>query len=202
MSQQHINTGSSPNSGTGDPLRTCFIKAEKNFNELYSTVSTPFPYTGNATINGTLSVTGYITASSVTASSIVASTLSSLGNLNNRIELNNDNIKIIANGDTVEELSTNGVTINPNNLTYLDFIIKGGGGDIDLLVANVGTNRVGIGTSSPEQRLHVNGNIKATEYHGNITEGDPAVAGQFFQTSSEGLGGSAPFYQVVCISQG
>jgi len=36
MAQQHINYGSSPNDGTGDTLRVSQIKAESNFNELYT----------------------------------------------------------------------------------------------------------------------------------------------------------------------
>lgn len=36
MSIQTINLGSSPNDGTGDPLREAFIKTESNFTELYS----------------------------------------------------------------------------------------------------------------------------------------------------------------------
>lgn len=36
MAQQHINPGSSPNDGTGDKLRVSQIKAESNFNELYT----------------------------------------------------------------------------------------------------------------------------------------------------------------------
>lgn len=35
MSQQTINVGSTPNDGTGDPLRTAFGKANSNFTELY-----------------------------------------------------------------------------------------------------------------------------------------------------------------------
>jgi hypothetical protein len=36
MAQQHINIGSSPNDGTGDPLREAFEKTEDNFTELYA----------------------------------------------------------------------------------------------------------------------------------------------------------------------
>ena len=39
MSQQTINTGSSANDGTGDSLRTSFIKINDNFNELYSSLA-------------------------------------------------------------------------------------------------------------------------------------------------------------------
>lgn len=36
MAQQTINIGTSPNDGTGDPLRNAFNKANLNFTELYS----------------------------------------------------------------------------------------------------------------------------------------------------------------------
>ena len=36
MAKQTINVGSSPNDGTGDPVRTSFQKVNANFTELYS----------------------------------------------------------------------------------------------------------------------------------------------------------------------
>lgn len=36
MSQETINVGTSPNSGTGDKIRDAFIKVSNNFTELYS----------------------------------------------------------------------------------------------------------------------------------------------------------------------
>lgn len=36
MSQETINVGTSPNSGTGDKIRDAFIKTSNNFNELYN----------------------------------------------------------------------------------------------------------------------------------------------------------------------
>ena len=37
MAKQTINLGSTPNDGTGDPLRSSFDKTNDNFNEIYST---------------------------------------------------------------------------------------------------------------------------------------------------------------------
>ena len=37
MTQKRINTGTSPNKGDGDPLRTAFGKINDNFDELYAT---------------------------------------------------------------------------------------------------------------------------------------------------------------------
>lgn len=39
MAQQNINLGTSPNDGTGDPLRIAFDKTQDNFTELYAAVS-------------------------------------------------------------------------------------------------------------------------------------------------------------------
>lgn len=41
MAQQTINVGTTPNDGSGDPLRTAFEKCNNNFTELYSTSFTP-----------------------------------------------------------------------------------------------------------------------------------------------------------------
>jgi hypothetical protein len=43
MAQQEINVGSAPNDGTGDPLRTAYIKTNDNFDELYSRAQTNPP---------------------------------------------------------------------------------------------------------------------------------------------------------------
>jgi hypothetical protein len=50
MAQQDINVGAAPNDGTGDPLRTAYIKCNDNFGELYSRaqVSPPASLTGQA----------------------------------------------------------------------------------------------------------------------------------------------------------
>jgi len=41
MAQQTISIGINPNDGTGDPLRTSFIKTNQNFTELYGNISAP-----------------------------------------------------------------------------------------------------------------------------------------------------------------
>ena len=65
MSQQVINTGSSPNSGNGDPLRTAWTKANENFTELYNSaagLATDVLYvskSGNDGNNGTTLATAF-----------------------------------------------------------------------------------------------------------------------------------------------
>lgn len=41
MAQQTIDVGTAPNSGTGNPLRTAFIRCNDNFTELYNILPTP-----------------------------------------------------------------------------------------------------------------------------------------------------------------
>lgn len=61
MTQQIIDVGTTANDGSGDPLRTAFIKTNDNFTELY-----------NAT---TVSVTGNVTGGNVTTSGVLAGTV-------------------------------------------------------------------------------------------------------------------------------
>ena len=50
MSREIINVGTNPNDGTGDPIRTAYIKTNNNFGELYARVQTDPP----ATLIGTV----------------------------------------------------------------------------------------------------------------------------------------------------
>jgi hypothetical protein len=54
MAQQHINTGSAPDDGTGDPLRTAFGKCEGNFTELYAAIESGDPELIRDTIGAAL----------------------------------------------------------------------------------------------------------------------------------------------------
>lgn len=209
MAQQNIDTGSSANSNTGDPLRTCFIKAEENFTELYDSLNPPFPFTGSAQITGSLGVTGSLTLEGtdgiLTANEIFTTKIQTpFNSATSKIELTSNTITLTANSIEFIKLdsstSPRTITINPNS-ENIDFRALGQSG-IVILQVDAGNDRVGIRTTSPQKDLHVNGDIQATEYYGNIIEGNPGVAGQFFQTSSEELGGTPPYYQVVCLSQG
>jgi hypothetical protein len=60
MAKQTINTGTAPNTGTGDALRIAFTKANQNFAELYTAVE-GIPTNTNQLTNGS----GFITASAL-----------------------------------------------------------------------------------------------------------------------------------------
>jgi hypothetical protein len=61
MAQQTINVGTSPNDGTGTPLRTAFQYTNSNFSELYTAVG---PSGNNIVVPGTATVTGDLTCNS------------------------------------------------------------------------------------------------------------------------------------------
>ena len=58
MAQQTINVGTSPNDGTGTPLRTAFQYTNSNFSELYTAVG---PSGNNIVVPGTATITGDLT---------------------------------------------------------------------------------------------------------------------------------------------
>ena len=59
MAKQVINTGTTPNDGTGTPMRDAFTITNENFTEIYDAVDAlPFPYTGDAVITGSLTTIG------------------------------------------------------------------------------------------------------------------------------------------------
>lgn len=71
MSQQNINIGSSPNDGTGDPLRTAMNKINENFTDLYSNPSISANVNVNSAINIVNLSTSPTTNATINALSIV-----------------------------------------------------------------------------------------------------------------------------------
>jgi hypothetical protein len=59
MAQQIINVGSAPNDGTGDPLRTAYIKTNSNFSELYTRVQITPPPTSLGRVGDLAGMTAY-----------------------------------------------------------------------------------------------------------------------------------------------
>lgn len=59
MSREIINVGTSPNDGTGDPLRTAYTKCNNNFAELYSRLQTEVPASSSGTAGDLAGMTAY-----------------------------------------------------------------------------------------------------------------------------------------------
>jgi hypothetical protein len=212
MAQQNINTGSSADSGTGDPLRTCFIKAEDNFTELYNSLAPLSPFTGSANITGSLILTGSLSMNgddAILSTKVLSTNKIQTPISNAYIEFSENLIKFFVGSTPVEVLRIDGstspttVVIN-NDYNNIDFRVRGSGGyglSIDAS-QNSGDGAVGINTSGPQKHLDVNGSIRGINYYGTLTDGDPGEVGKFFITSSEYFGASAPYYDIICISQG
>ena len=67
MAQQTINVGATANDGTGDGIRTAYIKCNDNFNELYNTTITPTSLP-NGTSNVSVADSANVTISIASAS--------------------------------------------------------------------------------------------------------------------------------------
>lgn len=214
MAQQNINTGSNPNDGTGDPLRTAFAKTEDNFTDLYNQLGSSFPFTSSATqpaqivgeneestvlgITGSLEATENITASVIElGSEIVAK-----NNTSTKITLSDNTMGMFVNGEKFLEIDGSGVRtiikVNPDQQS-IDFRAEGDA-TTDLLYVDASTDRVGIKTETPAYDFDVNGTAKANQYYGAIISSDPAVSNQFFQTASSAIIEGASGFSVVCIS--
>ena len=63
MAQQTINVGTSPNDGTGTPLRTAFQYTNSNFSELYTAVG---PSGNNIVVPGSATISGDLTVDTST----------------------------------------------------------------------------------------------------------------------------------------
>ena len=59
MALEVINVGSAPNDGTGDPLRTAYIKCNTNFAEIYSRAQTTPPSTSIGTVGDVAGMYAY-----------------------------------------------------------------------------------------------------------------------------------------------
>ena len=211
MAQQNINTGSSANSNTGDPLRTCFIKTEENFNDLYNSLTPLSPFTGSANITGSLILTGSVEISGDDSelTTEVLSTNKIQTPINNMSIEFQDNLIIIAAGG-IEFMRIDGTT-TPNSVVInndganLDFRVRSNSSTYSIYAdasANGGDGAVGVRTFSPSKHLDVNGSIRGINYYGTLTDGDPEEVGKFFTTSSKYFGASSPYYDIICISQG
>jgi hypothetical protein len=80
MAQQTINVGTSPNDGTGTPLRTAFQYTNSNFSELYTAVG---PSGNNIVVPGTATITGDLT---------VATSVLKVDSANTRVGINTTTI--------------------------------------------------------------------------------------------------------------
>ena len=217
MARTPIDTGSSANSNTGDPLRTAFIATEDNFVELYgkfdnvptfpftSSTDNPTQITGSNGSLAVLGITGSVEASTAITSSFLqlSDAITFKDDPTTKITFASGKIEFFAAGQN--HLSLDGanskVTVNLNQ-GDINFVVNGDSND-NLLFCDAALDRVGILTSNPRADFHVNGNISASQYFGNIPEGQSQqtfTSGQFYYTSSHYFTGeTGPSFNIIVV---
>lgn len=225
MAQQHLNTGSSANDGTGDTLRSAFVKTEENFTDLYTNIrGSVLPnYTGSALITGSLGTTGSIQIEGTGSFPTITLGIDPGGNTTKtgsiklidnsypevRFSRENSNsyeyLRLTLNSTEQIELfgivgtSTNRVSFNKNS-SLIRSVFKTSTNDNTLYVSSL---KVGINNSSPSTYLDITGEVSSSEYFAlSLPTSDPNNAGQWFITSSNEVFGSGGSARIICISQG
>ena len=118
-----------------------------------------------ATTNTGISVTGDVEVSDTI---FVANNIKHTGDTDTYVEFTADKIRLIAGGKALihaEEGIIDTVIINDGS-NNLDFRVEGQN-DNNLIFSDGSTDKVGIGSALPQQKLDVNGNVKATAYYGD-----------------------------------
>ena len=120
---------------------------------------------------GDLTVSGELTSDTI----VVGSTLTHNGDSDTKITFNTDDINLTAAGKTAIDITYDGdgggdtreITFNEGHAD-IDVRIEGDT-DANLFFTNAGTERVGIGTNSPTEKLSVSGSINVFGEAGHIT---------------------------------
>ena len=149
MAQQTINVGTNPNDGTGDPLRTGFVKTNSNFSDLYNNKQDAlFSGTNIKTINGS-SVLG-------SGDLPISLDLDGLSDVIITNPLDAENLKY----DAFNDVWRNGYNINGDS----NFIPRFATSGHEIVNSPLYTDGsfVGLGNSSPTTELDVSGVITAT----------------------------------------
>ena len=172
MSQQTINVGTSPNDGTGTPLRTAFQYTNSNFSELYTAVG---PSGNNIVVPGSATITGNLTVDTNTL--FVDST-------NNRVGINN---------------ATPSYALDVLGSTTISGRVKTSGAINAFYLEDSGTTpgSLYIGTSGDTFRIITGSNVRVNvDSSGNLGLGvTPSAWGSPFKgfdiSSGGGIGGSS-----------
>ena len=155
------------------------------------------------------STTIAITGSNISASGevrsdtmFVGSTISHIGDPNTKIEFQDDDINLTVAGKTAMDITWDGT--NPADTREVTFNESGedldvrieGDTDANLFVTNAGTDKVGIGTDSPAEKLTVEGNISAS----GIVYGETGSFSHLQGNSPITVGDSITFQQSITSS--
>ena len=114
MAQQNLNVGTALNDGTGDVLRTAFIKIQNNFSDVYTNYVSNTQLIANLALYQTLSgLQANITPMSVNAASYIG--ILPAANVVSNAQLSSN----LANYQTLAGMSSNVVTYTANNTLFV-----------------------------------------------------------------------------------
>ncbi len=170
MAKEVINVGSNPNDGTGDPIRTSFIKCNSNFTELYNSIAGNI--VSNAISSGNSNVfvaaNGAISISSAGTSNVVvisATGLTTTGNISaNYYSGNGSQLTGILGFSTV---NANGNAVTANSMSSTLILSPGSGisieantvSDIITISANANVALTEIVNGNSNVSVTANGNV-------------------------------------------
>ena len=187
MARQEINVGATANDGTGDGLRTAYIKCNDNFQELYDTTITPTTLpngTSNVSVADSANVTISI-AGSANVVNFAGSVSEFTGNITATGDISAGNSLTVTQDITVgDQLIINGsfgsnVLPDTNNARTL--------GNATLRFASMNTVLVDATGNITTTANISGGNIITTGAHvttGNVTGGNLITAGQVVATAN------------------
>ena len=165
MTQQIVNTGTTPNDKTGDSIRAAFIKVNNNFNEVYSVLN----------VNDNLRITGSSLISVNTNGNII-------------LDPNGTGItRINSNATIVGDLSVSGNSATSGNGTIGGTLTVTGNANVGNLGSNNGvfTGTLSVTGNANVGNLGTAGLIVAT---GNVTGGNLTTAGRLSVTGNANVG--------------
>ena len=193
MARQIINVGVTANDGTGDGLRTAFIKSNENFAELYANSVTP-TFLSNGTSNiGVVSSDGNVTVSIANLANVAIFSQTSLelsgnlianGNLSaSSLSVSNSvSTSLIPVGSGVLDLGSDtnrwgDLYLSGSTVTLGDIVLKDNGSNILGIFGADGTTPGSVAiTSLDSTSIDASGNIVGADIESNAN----VTAGGFF----------------------
>lgn len=211
MAKLGINTGTTPNDGTGDTLLSAALKINQNFNEIYSaigngtSITNQISYSNSSGVSSYSSVSGVSTYSNSSGISSVSEGLTGTPNISvgiiSAISYQGDGSELV--GIVTYITAGAGVTISQNNGNVTINASGGGGGVSQWETIGVGIHtifNVGVGTTNPTSKLTVSGDVLITGV--STFSGITTVTGATLFTKQLNVSGISTFVTAPIFNNG